>query len=47
MLIRLSQFSFTSLGSELNSLFAEIDARATSLMNQSRYNTPSGCNKER
>ena len=35
MSIRLYHFNFTSLGSELDSLFAEMEARATSLMNQS------------
>lgn len=35
MSIRPSQFSFTSLGSELDSLFSEMEARATALMNPS------------
>ena len=39
MSIRPYQFSFTSLGSELDSLFAEMEARATALMNQSGAST--------
>lgn len=35
MSIRPYQFNFTSLGSELDSLFAEMEARASALMNQS------------
>lgn len=35
MSIRSCQFSFSSLGSEIDSLFAEMETRATALMNQS------------
>ena len=39
MSIRPYQFSFTSLGNELDSLFAEMEARACALMNQSGAST--------
>lgn len=39
MSIRPYQFSFTSLGSELDSLFSEMETRACALMNQSGAST--------
>lgn len=39
MSIRPYQFSFTSLGNELDSLFAEMESRACALMNQSGAST--------